>query len=58
LYSSIIVSPWSENLKRKRTLGRQGVDGRIIMAGSVEKFGGKMWQRSIWPKIDTGGGIL
>jgi hypothetical protein len=35
-----------------------GVDGRIILKWILEKWDGRAWTVSIWPRIGTGGGML
>jgi hypothetical protein len=36
----------------------QGVDGRIMLEWILADYGGKVWHRVIWLKIETGGGLL
>jgi hypothetical protein len=42
----------------KRPLGRQGVDGWIILGWILERWDGVMWTGLIWLRIGTGGEVL
>ena len=44
--------------KRKRPLGRPGVDGRIILRWIFWKWDEGVWTSSSWLRIGTGGGHL
>jgi hypothetical protein len=35
-----------------------GVDGKIILKWIFEEWDGGAWTRSIWLRIETGGGLL
>jgi len=39
-------------------LKNAGEDGRIILRWIFRKWDGEVWNRSIWLRIGTGGGLL
>jgi len=53
LYRVLMVKP-----EGKRTLGRQGVDGRIIIGWIFKKWDVGVWTGSSWLRIGTGDGHL
>jgi hypothetical protein len=42
----------------RRSVGRPGVDGRIILKWIFERLYYGAWTGSIWLRIGTGGGLL
>jgi hypothetical protein len=45
-------------LEGKDNLEDLGIDGRIILRWSLEKWGLKVWTGFIWLRIQTSGGLL
>jgi hypothetical protein len=49
---------WWGNLRERDHFENPGVDGRIILRWIFRKWDVRLWNGSMWLRIETGGGRL
>ena len=54
----IYTGMWWGNMKERGHLENPGLDGRMILKWSFEKWDVGAWTGSIWLRIGTRGGLL